>query len=68
MNIKIGEKIKVRFRVTDRYKNARTCAQSGEEVLAKKKRPVMAPGEMEELDIDGTLLANISAITVFVEE
>ena len=64
----IGEKVTVRFRVADRYKNASTCALAEGKVLSKKKRMVMAPGEMEELIIDGAALENAASVTVFVEE
>ncbi len=54
------------FRVRDVYKNCVTVARCGNTVVARQKKPVCAPGEMESLKICG---ADITGdITISVEE
>lgn len=45
----VKEDILLRFRVSEIYRNYFVVASFGDKILYKKKRPIMAPGEMEEL-------------------
>lgn len=65
------DKVTVRFRVGQVFKNATIATYFGEEQISKKKRPVMAPGEMEEVVIDRAKLLeypDITNITIQIEE
>lgn len=55
----MDEKIVVRFRVDNVYKNRFTGIKVGEKVLVKKRRTVLAPGEMEQLEITKELLKDV---------
>ena len=46
---RMDDTVTVRFRVGDVYKNCAVCVYLDDELLQKKKRPVMAPGEMEQV-------------------
>lgn len=54
------------FRVTNIYRNCATVARCGDRVIARKKRPICAPGEMERLLVHGADICG--DITVTVEE
>lgn len=43
------EQLTIRFRVRNIYRNAAIVARLGEQVLTQRKRPIMAPGEMEQI-------------------
>lgn len=61
----------IRFRVGDVYKNRYVSLYLNGERLVHRKRPVMAPGEMEELKLKREQLANCPAdseIIVTIEE
>lgn len=61
----------IRFRVGDVYKNRYVSLYLNGERLIHRKRPVMAPGEMEELKLKREQLANCPAdseIIVTIEE
>lgn len=63
--------VTVRFRVGQIYKNCAIATYFGEELISKRKRPVMAPGEMEEVKLDREkllLYPDISQITIRIEE
>ena len=65
------EKLKVRFRVSDVYKDKFISVYAGEKCIIHKKKKVLAPGEMEEILLDKDKLinlSNISAIKVCLEE
>lgn len=65
------EKLPVRFRVGQVYQRASITVRSGDTVLLRKKRPIMAPGEMETVYIKKDSLSpdNIgNDITISVEE
>ena len=65
------EKLPVRFRVGQVYQKASITVRSGDTVLLRKKRPIMAPGEMETVYIKKDSLSpdNIgNDITISVEE
>ncbi len=63
---RVGEKLTLRMRVGNVYKN-RTLALyvNGERILARK-RPVMAPGEMETILLTGDKVAALRAATTVV--
>ena len=41
----------VRFRVTDVYQNAAVTVKAGDEILQRRRRMIVAPGEMEEVKL-----------------
>ncbi len=64
--LKDGDNKTLFFRVADVYKNCVTVARCDGRVVARKKRTVCAPGEMESLRIeDGNITGDV---TVSVEE
>ena len=68
---RMDEKHTVRFRVGDVYKNCYISVYLGEERVIHKKRPVVAPGEMEEVVLIKEQLLSypeLSEITVKIEE
>jgi NADPH-dependent 2,4-dienoyl-CoA reductase/sulfur reductase-like enzyme len=54
------------FRVANVYRNCVTVARCGDKVIARKKRTICAPGEMERLTVKGVDICG--DITVTVEE
>ena len=61
----------VRFRVGGVYKNCYISTYFDDERVMKRKRPVVAPGEMEEIKLTKAKLAeypNLKTITVKIEE
>ena len=61
----------VRFRVDGVYKNCYICTYFDEELMMRRKRPVVAPGEMEEVKLPKERLAqfpNLKTITIKLEE
>ncbi len=65
------ENLTVRFRVGDVYKNCVIAIYFDEELISKRKRPVMAPGEMEQVILSKKKLAeypNLTKITIRIEE
>lgn len=65
------ETLPVRFRVGQVYQRASIMVRSGDTVLLRKKRPIMAPGEMETVYIKKDSLSpdNIgNDITISIEE
>ena len=65
------ETLPVRFRVGQVYQKASITVRSGDTVLLRKKRPIMAPGEMETVYIKKDSLSpdNIgNDITISIEE
>ncbi len=59
-----GESTSLYFRVADVYKNVTVALYSGETLLAKKKRPKVAPGEMERFEIKPEYLENTDKLTI----
>ncbi|MCL2298675.1 MAG: NAD(P)/FAD-dependent oxidoreductase, partial [Firmicutes bacterium] len=51
VNRHVGEPVKLYFRVGDVHKNASVQLCAGDQVLAKRKRPRLAPSEMEEIAV-----------------
>lgn len=67
----MDEKMPVRFRVGQVYKKASIVVRMNGKVLTRKKRPVMAPGEMETVYLDKSMLTQESKperITIGIEE
>lgn len=61
----------VRFRVGQVFKNCVIATYFGDTLISKRKRPVMAPGEMEQVILNKSQLAeypDISDITIKIEE
>ncbi len=67
----MDDNLTVRFRVGDVFKNCAIATYFGDELISKRKRPVMAPGEMEEVKLTKAQLAehpDITSITIKIEE
>ncbi|MBQ3134125.1 MAG: FAD-dependent oxidoreductase [Clostridia bacterium] len=58
----------VYFRVSDVYKNVCVTVKDGDHVLLKKKRPKVAPGEMESIRLKAEWLDGVEALTLSLEE
>lgn len=61
----------VRFRVGDVFKNKAIATYFDDTLINKRKRPVMAPGEMEQVILDKKKLAefpDLSKITIKIED
>ncbi len=68
---RMEDKLLVRFRVGSVYKNCYVCVYFDNELVAKRKRPVMAPGEMEEVKLEKSKLLlhpDLKNITLRIEE
>lgn len=65
------DNLTVRFRVGDVYKNCCIATYFDNELISTRKRPVMAPGEMEQVILDKKKLAaypDLKNITIKIEE
>ena len=65
------DNLTVRFRVGAVYKNCQIATYFNDTLISKLKRPVMAPGEMEQVVLSKAKLAEISdlsKITIRIEE
>lgn len=68
---RMDEKHVVRFRVGDVYKNCYVSVYFDDERILHRKRPVMAPGEMEQVELEKEQLQaypELEQITVKIEE
>ena len=66
-----GDKLTLRFRVANVYKNKKVAVYAGDTCIFRRKRPVLAPGEMETVLLKGDVLrahADAEQITVTLEE
>ena len=64
------ENVIVRFRVDNVYKNSMIGVYYNDELVTKRKRPVMAPGEMEQIILSKEKLLgypDLKRITIRVE-
>lgn len=71
VNIEGDEPVKLYFRVGKVYKGAKVVVSCDGNVLSSKKKPKLAPGEMENVTITAEMLKNMnqnSIITIAVEE
>ena len=67
----MDDTLTVRFRVADVYKGYAICTYFDNELINKRKRPVMAPGEMEQVILTKAKLAeypDLDRITITLEE
>ena len=67
----MDDTLTVRFRVGDVYKNCAIATYFDDEQISKSKRPVMAPGEMEQVILTKKKLAeylDLTKITIRIEE
>mgnify|MGYP004646921889 FL=1 len=67
----MDDNLTVRFRVGDVYKNCAIATYFDDELISKRKRPVMAPGEMEQVILNKKNLEeypDLSKITIKIEE
>lgn len=67
----VGDKLALRFRVDNVYQNKKIAVYLGGACIFTRRRPVLAPGEMETLQLKGDLLRQDStagSITVTLEE
>ena len=67
----MDDTLTVRFRVGQVYKGCAIATYFGNELISKRKRPVMAPGEMEQVVLKKSQLAeypDIENITIKIEE
>ena len=67
----VGDKLTLRFRVGAVYKNKKIAVYLGDTCIFTRRRPVLAPGEMETVQLKGELLRQTPAagcITVTLEE
>ncbi|MBO5110689.1 MAG: FAD-dependent oxidoreductase [Clostridia bacterium] len=53
------EKVRILFRVDNNYRNVKTVLTADGVVIASKKRMVVAPGEMESLEVKGDALKKL---------
>ena len=60
----------VYFRVADVYRDVKVVVRDGENVLLRKKKQKMAPGEMETLTLTKDMIAGIvtDALTFSIEK
>lgn len=68
---RMEDKLTVRFRVGAVYKKASIAVYFDDEAVMKKKRPIMAPGEMEEIRLEKEKLMaypDLKAITIRIEK
>ena len=66
----MDDNVTVRFRVSDVYKGCAIATYYDEELISKRKRPVMAPGEMEQVVLNKKKLAehpDLQKITIRIE-
>ena len=67
----MDDTLTVRFRVGVVYKNCAIATYFNDQLISKRKRPVMAPGEMEQVILDKKKLGeypDLSKITIKIEE
>lgn len=67
----MDDTVTLRFRVDNIYKNRSICVYFGDRRILRRKRPVLAPGEMEQVTLTKKQLAeypDIDHITVTIEE
>ena len=59
-------KIDVYFRVGSAYRPATLIARCGDQVIARRKKTIMTPGEMEKIELDASLITG--DVTLELEE
>ena len=66
----MADKLTVRFRVADVYKDRYICVYYDDKLIRKTKKRVLAPGEMEQVIIQKSTLAeypDLKKITIRTE-
>ena len=53
------EQVVVRFRVSDVYRDRYVCVYCGDRRIYRKKKRIMAPGEMEQVILEKAVLQEI---------
>ena len=67
----MDDTLTVRFRVGAVYKNCSIATYFDDTLISRRKRPVMAPGEMEQVILDKKKLSEfpeLGKITIRIEE
>ena len=70
-SVKVGDTVTIRFRVGGVFKNKKIAVYLGDTCIFSRKRPVLAPGEMETVRLKGADLRahpDASCLTVTLEE
>jgi len=62
-----NKEVTVYFRVSDVYKNVKINVKKGEEILFSKKKPKVAPGEMESITLKPEIFQNADELTFSLE-
>ena len=66
---KLGENVKLFFRVTNTFKNCKITAKCGDTILLEKKKQIAVPGEMETLMLLNMKLQEVNGdIEITLEE
>ncbi len=65
--ITVKKDVTVYFRVSDVYKNVKIKVSDGENVIFEKKRPKVAPGEMESIKLKADKLGNVNELFFSLE-
>ena len=60
--------VSVYFRVADVYRNVNICVYDGENVILKKKKAKVAPGEMERVTLKSSVLKDCTELKFALEE
>ncbi len=60
--------VKIYFRVADVFKNVSICVYDGKKKVFSKKRPAVAPGEMECITLKADILENAGRLDFKLEE
>jgi len=66
----MDDTLTVRFRVGEVYKNCSIATYFGDTLISRRRRPVMAPGEMEQVILDKKKLGEypeLNTITIRIE-
>lgn len=59
----MAEQITVRFRVADVYRDRNVCVYLNDECISRRKKRIMAPGEMEQVILSREILAARDGLT-----
>lgn len=65
--VNVGEAAELYFRVSDVYRNVNIIVKSGDNILLKKKKQRVAPGEMEKIVVKDVADISGGKIEVFLE-
>ncbi len=68
VNLTNIEKVRISFRVTTPHQNCYINIYQGDELIKKIKKQYLIPAEMENLNIDKSIILNNNAITLEVED